>query len=195
MGTICATHPTTCFSACLALHCRIMKRLIIQFLKFSAVGLSAFAIDYALFVVLHLLGTSYLIANIVSYTLANIYNFLLSMKYVFAGRTGQSRTEQGVIFTILSIVGLGLNELFLWLLVQFIIPLPVVSKVIATFLVMIFNYITRKWFFEDHGKGIEEEGAFDLTPEEMGCALWEGAGEMEKIFREEIDIITGKEKL
>ncbi len=172
-----------------------MKRLIIQFLKFSAVGLSAFAIDYALFVVLHLLGTSYLIANIVSYTLANIYNFLLSMKYVFAGRTGQSRMEQGVIFTILSIVGLGLNELFLWLLVQFIIPLPVVSKVIATFLVMIFNYITRKWFFEDHGKGIEEEGAFDLTPEEMGSALWEGAGEMEKIFREEIDIITGKEKL
>ncbi len=173
-----------------------MKRLLVQFLKFSAVGLSAFAIDYALFVVLHLLGMSYLIANIVSYTLANIYNFLLSMKFVFSGRTGQSRAQQAVIFAVLSVIGLGLNELFLWLLVQFVLPLPVVSKIIATFLVMIFNYVTRKWFFEDHKRdAIVEQDEFDLSPENVGDALWEGAGEMERIFRTEIDIITGKEKL
>lgn len=46
-----------------------MKKLIRQMLRFAVVGLSAFALDYVLFVVLHMLGMSYLIANIISYTL------------------------------------------------------------------------------------------------------------------------------
>lgn len=139
-----------------------MRKLAKQFLKFSAVGLSAFAIDYGLFLVLHALGMQYLIANIVSYTVSTIYNFLMSMRYVFDGRTGQTRTQQFVIFFTLSLVGLGLNELFLWLFVEFAHIIAAVSKVVATFLVMIFNFLTRKLFFEDHER-------LDAKREQLRC--------------------------
>lgn len=178
-----------------SLEFRAMKRLLIQFLKFSAVGLSAFAIDYALFLVLHLFGMSYLIANLLSYTIANVYNFIMSMKFVFAGRTGQSRLAQAIIFAVLSVIGLGLNEFLLWLLVEFVVPLPVVSKIIATFLVMIFNYVTRKWFFEDHKNNRFEIPEPDVNLENVGEVFWEGGKEVETVLRGEIDIITGKEKL
>lgn len=137
-------------------QCCAMRKLVTQFLKFSAVGLSAFAIDYGLFLLLHALGMQYLLANIVSYTVSTIYNFCMSMRYVFAGRTGQTRTQQFIIFFTLSIIGLGLNELFLWLFVEFAHVIAAISKVIATFLVMIFNFLTRKFFFEDHAR-LEEK--------------------------------------
>ena len=75
-----------------------MKKLIRQMLRFAAVGLSAFALDYVLFVVLHMLGMSYLIANIISYTLSTVYNFVLSMRFVFSGKSSQTRLQQFIIF-------------------------------------------------------------------------------------------------
>ena len=74
------------------------------------------------------------------------------MNHVFEGREGQSKSEQFVIFTILSIIGLGLNSLFLWLFTGIVGVYAEISKIIATFLVMIFNFFTRKYFFEDHAR-------------------------------------------
>lgn len=126
-----------------------MRRFVIQFLKFSAVGLSAFVIDYGLFLLLHLLGMPYLIANIISYSVSTVYNFVMSMRYVFAGKEGQTRSQQFFIFVTLSVIGLGLNELFLWLFVELVGLWAGISKIVSTFLVMIFNFITRKTFLED----------------------------------------------
>ena len=165
-----------------------MKRLIRQMLRFAAVGLSAFAVDYVLFVILHAIGLPYLIANIVSYTISTIYNFILSMRFVFSGKSSQSRVQQFVIFLVLAAIGLVLNELYLFLLVQYAHILPAISKVIATFLVTIFNFITRKIFLEDRQPKVKEE----VTPALVGEALIEGEHDVERIIQEEINIVTGK---
>ena len=141
-----------------------MKKLILQFIRFSFVGLTAFAIDYILFLVLEIAGVPYLIANIISYVIATIYNFLMSMRYVFPGKTGQTRMQQFIIFTVLSIIGLGLNELFLFVFVHFAAIPAWFSKIMSTFLVMIFNFITRKYFLEDR-KPKQEKEVFDTLVE------------------------------
>ncbi len=159
-------------------------------LRFAAVGLSAFAIDYVLFLVLHLVGIPYLIANIASYTISTVYNFVLSMRFVFSGKASQSRAQQLGIFLALSVVGLVLNELYLYLFVSYLGIAPALSKVVATFLVTIFNFITRKYFLEDHG-------APSLRKQDdgnLGEALEEGSRDVGAILRGQIEYLRGKRK-
>ncbi|MEI3377316.1 MAG: GtrA family protein [Coriobacteriales bacterium] len=127
-----------------------LRELTVQFAKFGVVGVIAFFIDYGLFLLMdYVFGVNYLVASAVSFTIATIFNFVASMRYVFAGKEGQTRTQQFVIFFVLSLVGLGLNQLILWACVDLLALLAWVGKLVATVLVMLFNFVTRKVFLED----------------------------------------------
>lgn len=127
-----------------------LRELTVQFAKFGVVGVIAFCIDYGLFLFMtYVLGVNYLVASAVSFTISTVFNFAASMRYVFAGKRGQTRTQQFVIFFVLSLVGLGLNQLILWACVDLLSWLAWIGKLVATFLVMIFNFVTRKIFLED----------------------------------------------
>lgn len=129
---------------------KYIKELVIQIAKFGVVGVIAFLIDYGLFLLMtYVLGVNYLIASAISFTLSTVFNFAASMRYVFAGKKGQTRTQQFIIFFVLSVVGLGLNQLVLWICVSFLHWLAWVGKLVATAIVMVFNFVTRKVFLED----------------------------------------------
>lgn len=127
-----------------------LRELTVQFAKFGVVGIIAFCIDYGLFLLMdYVLGVNYLVASALSFTVATIFNFVASMRYVFAGKEGQTRTQQFVIFFVLSLVGLGLNQLILWACVAMVMMSAWVGKLVATVLVTVFNFVTRKIFLED----------------------------------------------
>ena len=128
-----------------------LRELTVQFAKFGIVGVIAFCIDYGLFLLMtYVFGINYLIASAISFVISTIFNFAASMRYVFAGKRGQTRSQQFVIFFVLSVVGLGVNQLVLWMCVDLLAWLAGVGKLAATFIVMIFNFVTRKVFLEDH---------------------------------------------
>lgn len=128
-----------------------LRELTVQFVKFGIVGVIAFCIDYGLFLLMtYVFGINYLIASAISFVISTIFNFAASMRYVFAGKRGQTRSQQFVIFFVLSVVGLGVNQLVLWMCVDLLAWLAWVEKLAATFIVMIFNFVTRKVFLEDH---------------------------------------------
>lgn len=128
-----------------------LRELTVQFAKFGIVGVIAFCIDYGLFLLMtYSFGINYLVASAISFTISTVFNFVASMRYVFAGKRGQTRTQQFVIFFVLSLVGLGLNQLVLWACVDLLSWLAWIGKLVATFLVMVFNFVTRKIFLEDH---------------------------------------------
>lgn len=128
-----------------------LRELIVQFAKFGVVGVIAFCIDYGLFLLMtYGFGVNYLVASAISFTISTIFNFMASMRYVFAGKKGQTRTQQFVIFFVFSVIGLGLNQLILWISVDMLAWLAWVGKLVATAIVMVFNFITRKIFLEDH---------------------------------------------
>lgn len=128
-----------------------LRELTVQFAKFGIVGVIAFCIDYGLFLLMtYVFGINYLIASAISFVISTIFNFAASMRYVFAGKRGQTRSQQFVIFFVLSVVGLGVNQLVLWMCVDLLMWLAWVGKLAATFIVMIFNFVTRKVFLEDH---------------------------------------------
>lgn len=127
-----------------------LRELTVQFAKFGVVGVIAFFIDYGLFLLLtYVFGVNYLIASAISFTISTVFNFVASMRYVFAGKEGQTRTQQFVIFFVLSVIGLGVNQLILWICVDMLDWLAWIGKLVATAIVMVFNFVTRKIFLED----------------------------------------------
>lgn len=139
-----------------------MKKLLEQIIKFGIVGVLAFIIDYAvLFVLAHFLGMDSIAAATISFTVSIIFNYLASMKYVFAGRSDQSKHQQFIIFVILSVIGLGINNGIMWCLNRLLIAyIPefyyMVSKIFATGVVMVWNFVTRKIFLEEKKKNLPE---------------------------------------
>lgn len=128
-----------------------VKKLIAQFMKFGIVGVIAFLIDYGLMVALtEFFGVPYLISNTISFTVSVVFNYVASMRYVFERRDDMSRHREFIIFVVLSIIGLILNDLFMWLFVSVWIIDYRIAKIIVTVLVAIWNFVTRKIFLEKH---------------------------------------------
>ncbi len=144
-----------------------MKKLLEQIIKFGFVGGICFLIDFAISTGLfHLLNhvTSRSVATAAGgffgFTISVVINYILSMKFVFERKEDMSRKKEFVIFVILSLIGLGLNEVILlvcsagyeasaFLLNTFNDTLWfAVSKIIATAIVMVYNFISRKIFLE-----------------------------------------------
>lgn len=127
-----------------------MKRLIEQLLKFGVVGVIAFLIDYAvLYVLTEFVGIYYLVSCAISFTVSVVFNYICSMRYVFTGKKGMSKSREFLIFIILSVLGLGLNQLLMWLGVELIGVHYMATKIFATAVVMVYNFVTRKIFLED----------------------------------------------
>lgn len=138
-----------------------MKNLIKQFAKFGVVGVIAFVIDYGLMVLLtELFHINYLISATISFTVSVIFNYFASMRYVFTHKEGMSRRREFVIFVVLSVIGLMLNNVLMYIGTGLIGISYLITKLIATAVVTIYNFVTRKKFLDagsDQGENVVEE--------------------------------------
>ena len=88
-----------------------MQKLLAQIMKFGVVGVIATVIDFGIMNLLHYgLGLNILIANTSGFIISLIFNYVASMKYVFAHKEGMSRRREFIIFVVLSVIGLALND-------------------------------------------------------------------------------------
>lgn len=126
-----------------------MKHLFMQIIRFGMVGFLCFFIDYGLMLGLtELAGINYLISSAISFTVSVIVNYLLSMKFVFEVRKRDNRAKEFILFVFLSIIGLGINQLVMWVCVEKIGIIYQISKIGATAIVMVYNFISRKLIME-----------------------------------------------
>ena len=124
------------------------SKLIKQILKFTVVGGFAFVIDYGLLYVLtEFIGIHYLISSIISFTVSVIFNYIMSITWVFDVNKKQG-VKEFIVFIILSVIGLGINELIMYLMVDIMVIHYMISKLFSTGIVMVYNFITRKIFVE-----------------------------------------------
>lgn len=130
-------------------HSDIVKKLIAQLMKFGVVGVIAFIIDYGLLALLtEVFGVNYLVSATISFTASVIFNYLASMRYVFTHKEGMSRRREFVIFVTLSAIGLIINNLCMWAGVELAHIHYLITKIGATFIVMVWNFVTRKIFLD-----------------------------------------------
>lgn len=125
----------------------LTKPVIQQFYKFAVVGILSFAVDWALLIALtEHFHVDYLVSTSISFIVSVALNYALSLKFVFPHRDDMSRKREFTIFAILSCIGLGLNDLYMFVGVTMLNVGYQAMKVIATFCVTWYNFFTRKKF-------------------------------------------------
>ena len=141
-----------------------MQKLLAQIMKFGVVGVIATVIDFGIMNLLHYgLGLNILIANTSGFIISLIFNYLASMKYVFAHKEGMSRRREFIIFVVLSVIGLVLNDGIVLALNAGSGLEANIAKICATALVMVYNFVTRKIFWratrQNSSKPLQHYGA------------------------------------
>ena len=123
-----------------------------QIVKFGIVGVVATVIDFGVLMLLsQVLHVNPVVAAAASYCISLVFNYLASMRFVFSHREGLSRRREFVTFVILSIVGLGLNEAIMaagTLALGDSALMVAATKVCATAVVMVWNFVSRKLWLD-----------------------------------------------
>ena len=133
-----------------------MRKLIEQFMKFGVVGIIAFFIDYGLLAFCtEILNINFLVSATIGFTVSVVFNYIASMRFVFTHKEDMSRRREFIIFVVLSVIGLIINNALMWAGVE-LIPWPdwlaghayLIVKIFATAVVMVWNFVTRKIFLD-----------------------------------------------
>ncbi|KFF31609.1 GtrA family protein [Bifidobacterium bombi] len=137
-----------------------MKKLFEQIVKFGLVGVVAFVIDVGVMNLLLLAHVNNLLASTASFLISLVFNYWASMKYVFIHRSDMARWMEALIFLVSSVIGLGINELIIWMSTLGMAADAAsmqhgayalrtnVGKLVATVVVAIWNFIIRKWLLD-----------------------------------------------
>lgn len=127
-----------------------LKKLVKQVVKFASVGTVCFAVDYFGLIFLTEWGVmKYITASALSYTISVVLNYILSMKFVFRAKEELSKAGQFIIFVLLSVIGLGLTQLTMVILVEQFHIFYAIAKVLASMIVTTYNFVSKKIFLDE----------------------------------------------
>lgn len=116
-----------------------------EWLRYVAAGLVALAVDFGTYVgLIHLGDVNYLIAAPAGFALglATIYAF--STRWIFAHRRVADRRVEFGIFTLIGLGGMALNQLVIYVGVDWAGLSPELAKIVSAALVFCFNFGARK---------------------------------------------------
>lgn len=138
-----------------------MNKRIAEVFRFILTGGVCTLIEYAaLYVLKEWLHMGAVAATPIAFLVSVVFNYVLCVRWVFSGAKEGSRKAQ-LGFLITSGVGFFLNWLIMWALTSllgedavlltlfgFDLKIYWVNKIIATGLVMVWNYITKRWLLK-----------------------------------------------
>lgn len=117
----------------------------IQFFRYIFVGGVAFLVDFtSLYIFTDYFGIFYLISAAIAFILGLIINYVLSVTWVFNRRTLDNKTMEFGVFAFIGIIGLGLNELFIWFFTAEMNFFYLISKILAAIIILFWNFSARK---------------------------------------------------
>lgn len=119
---------------------------MLQLFRYGFVGGVAFLVDYGtLFVLTHYAGVPYLRSAAIAFILGLVTNYLISISWVFQ-HSGKMRVwQEFVCFAIIGVIGLGLNELIMYVGTDMMHLHYMISKLISTAIVFFWNFFARKF--------------------------------------------------
>ena len=125
---------------------------LIQLFRYTFVGGIAFVVDFvSLYLLTEFAGFHYLYSAAIAFILGLIINYILSILWVFNGRTVNKKIIEILIFAVIGIIGLGLNELMIWFFTEQLTIYYLYSKLISTVIVYFWNFLARKYILYNKG--------------------------------------------
>jgi len=117
----------------------------LQLIRYTIVGGFAFLIDFGtLYILTEFVNLHYLLSAGIAFILGLLTNYFLSIRWVFDTRIVRDKKLEFIIFAVIGLIGLGLNELFLWIFTDLLDIYYLGSKVLTAILVYLWNFFARK---------------------------------------------------
>jgi putative flippase GtrA len=119
--------------------------LLLQFFRYIFVGGTAFVIDFGLlYVFTSYLNIYYLISAVLSFLISVLVNYVMSTKWVFNQDNINNKLVEFNLFILISTIGLVFTEIILYLLTDICGIYYMISKIIASILVLFWNFSARR---------------------------------------------------
>ena len=138
-----------------------MNKRLAEVFRFILTGGICTLIEYAaLYILKEWLHMGAVAATPVAFLISVVFNYILCVRFVFSGaKAGSRKAQLGFVST--SGMGFFLNWLIMWALTAllgedtvlltlfgFSLKIYWVNKIIATGLVMVWNYFTKRWLLK-----------------------------------------------
>lgn len=118
-----------------------------QAFRYLVVGGFAFIVDFTIFSVLtEIFSVHYLTANVFSFLSGLMSNYFMSIRWVFATRNINNKYWELLLFSLVGIAGLIINQFILWFCISYFSIYVLLSKVIAAIVVFFWNFFARRAF-------------------------------------------------
>jgi len=124
---------------------RKSSKTSVQLFRSLVAGGVAFVADVAiLFLLTEQGGVHYLLSAAAGFVAGIAITYLMSIWWVFHARRLQRGLLEFGLFALFGSVGLLLNEVIMWGLVEFVAVHYLAAKIVATVVVFFFNFFSRK---------------------------------------------------
>lgn len=120
---------------------------MIQFFRYAFVGGIASVVDWGVLWALESAGLHYLVATVFSFFAGLATNFILSKKLVFNAQSARvGSVGEFIGYAVIGAVGLGITLLIMYMLTDWLHMHFMISKIISTLIVLVWNFLARKLF-------------------------------------------------
>lgn len=126
----------------------------LQMFRYLFVGAGAFVVDFSvLFLLTSCFGINYLISTPLAFLFGTAGNFVLTKLLVFRQKLSNKCREK-IVFFLICAAGLGFTELIMYLLTDLCLIHYMISKVVATVVVFLWNFFAKKLILYKKSQGI-----------------------------------------
>lgn len=116
-----------------------------QFLQYLIVGGMAFLVDLsALYGLTEFVSLHYLVSATIGFLLGLLLNYLLCVAWIFEYRALENAIHEFLLFALIGIIGLLLNNVLLYGFTEGLGMFYLVSKLLAAGIILVFNFSLRR---------------------------------------------------
>ncbi len=125
------------------------NKTIIQLFRYIFLGNISNIVDFSsLYILTDLIKVHYVVSSAISFIIGVLINYIINVKWIFQ-RGKYSFHNELMLIIIVSLVGMYLSIIIIYVLVEYIHLHYMVSKIISAILVMFWNFYSRKkWIFK-----------------------------------------------
>lgn len=120
--------------------------ILVQLFRYTWVGGLAFIVDYfSLYLLTEFAEVYYLLSAGIAFVFGLTVNYVLSTLWVFSNSRLSNKLSEFAVFTIIGIIGLGLNEVIMYICCKSFNIHYLISKLFSTVVVFLWNFFGRKY--------------------------------------------------
>lgn len=126
---------------------KTMIKSMRQFVAYFLVGGGATIVEWSCFWIFsNFIGIQYLIATALAFIVSTFANWLLGRLFAFKDEAKNTNIIKEILsIYLVSVIGLGLNLVIMYVMVDCFTINAMISKIVATGLVFFYNYFVRKF--------------------------------------------------